>query len=493
MKKLLCSIVLAWVCLLSPGFGQGTLDASVSYATFKSMDGGFVEVYLHIVGKSIEFAALTDSTKQASANVVVLFKKGGEVVKFDKFRLNSPVSPAAIDFVDVKRYGLENGAYQIEVSVEDANRAENSKKYASNISLDYDGQALSQSDIQLLASIKPAPAGTSNKSQMVKSGYVFEPLPANFYDKNAALLLFYQEIYNADKAIGADYEVSYFLDDEDTRDKVEVLSMSHKRKSPEPVTALLYQIDISKLPSGNYQLVVEVRNRERQLLSKKTVSFQRSNPYLQLDRETIASGNVSLDEEFVGKMDTDTLAYALKAIAMQVDKSDGEQLKLLVKERNPSAMKLYLFSYWAQKNPTNPKAAYDIYMNVARKIDEKFRNGFGYGFETDRGYVFLKYGAPNDIVSEENEPSAPPYEIWFYNQFPATNQNNVKFLFYNPNLTTNGFTLLHSTARGEVNNPRWEVTLYRNSPTEIQGNDYIDGTQMQGNTGRQARRLFESY
>ena len=97
------------------------------------------------------------------------------------------------------------------------------------------------------------------------------------------------------------------------------------------------------------------------------------------------------------------------------------------------------------------------------------------------------------MVFEENEPSAPPYEIWFYNQFPMTGQNNVKFLFYNPSLVSNGHVLLHSTARGERNNPRWELDLYSNSPNEVQDNDYIDGTRMQSNTGRQARRLFESF
>ena len=96
-------------------------------------------------------------------------------------------------------------------------------------------------------------------------------------------------------------------------------------------------------------------------------------------------------------------------------------------------------------------------------------------------------------MSVEDEQSAPPYEIWFYNQFPQTNQNNVKFVFYNPSLATNGFTMLHSTARGEVNNPRWEVDLYGSAPNDLDGSNYIDGTQMKGNIGRHARRLYESF
>ena len=103
----------------------------------------------------------------------------------------------------------------------------------------------------------------------------------------------------------------------------------------------------------------------------------------------------------------------------------------------------------------------------------------------------MKYGVPNDLVTVEDEQDAPPYEIWFYNQFPQTGQNNVKFIFFNPSLSTNGYRLLHSNARGEINNPQWEVQLYSNSPNEMESSNYVDGTTMQGKMGRRARRLFD--
>ena len=74
-----------------------------------------------------------------------------------------------------------------------------------------------------------------------------------------------------------------------------------------------------------------------------------------------------------------------------------------------------------------------------------------------------------------------------------TSQSNVKFIFYNPSLAAGDYILLHSTARGEVFNPRWEVELYRNAPGELQGNNYIDGTQMMDNFSRNARRVFRDY
>ncbi len=489
-NNLIFLLCVALPCLVK---AQDAIDAGISYATFQSQGDGYVEIYLNVLGRSAGFATVGDSTKQARVEVVILFKKGADVFKFDKYRLNGPLSKTPVDFVDVKRYSLPNGDYQLEVSVEDLVKTGNAKKYESSFTMDYSLDQLSISDIELLAAVKNAPEGASDNNPMVKGNFIFEPMPINFYEKNDELMLFYFEVYNTDKAIGEDYLLSMFIDNADTKDREEKISVSYKRKKSEPLAAAVQQLDIKELPTGNYNLVVEVLDKDRRLLAKKSMPFQRSNPYFKVSQEQITTGKFALENEFVGKMSVEELVYSLKAIMMQVDKSDGEHVKMITSQRNLNAMRLYLFSYWIKTNHNNPEAAYKEYMKVARQVDQSFSNGFGYGFETDRGYIFLKYGAPNNTVFEENEPSAPPYEIWFYNQFPKTRQNNVKFLFYNPSLTTNGHVLLHSTARGETNNPRWEIDLYRNAPNEIQGNDFIDATRMQSNTGRHARQLFESF
>lgn len=105
----------------------------------------------------------------------------------------------------------------------------------------------------------------------------------------------------------------------------------------------------------------------------------------------------------------------------------------------------------------------------------------------------MKYGKPDEIQEVFDDPSAPPYEIWFYNKLVSTGQNNVRFVFYNPDLIENGHRLLHSTARGEWNNPKWEVMLYSNASNEIQGGNPVDATRMQDNWGRQARRLYNDF
>jgi len=466
--------------LLGWALGATAIDAGLSYATFKGIDQHYIEVYLHIAGKSVTFVPVNDSLGQAGVEVLLVFKKGEEIVKFDKFQLNSPVTPRLLDFIDLKRYSLADGTYQLLVNVKDVNNPENAKEYSTQCTVAYDGEALMQSDIQLLAAVHK----DEGTGPFVKNGLYMEPLPHNFYGKYASTLAFYNEIYQADKAIAEDYAVSYFIEDGNAK----IMVIGHKRQKPNALNPILMQMDIASLPSGNYTLVVEVRNKTKQLLSRKSVFFQRSNPYL--NAQQIDLSGVNIADEFVSRLDKKALDYSLRAITPLLPPNDVEVVNMMLKNDSLNAQRMYLLSYWLQKSPTAPQFAYEKFMEVARAVDKEFHSGFRYGFETDRGYVYIKYGQPNDIERRETEPSAPPYEVWSYNEIPQTRQNNVRFIFYNPSLAAEDFILLHSDVVGEVNNPQWMRELYRDAPNDIDGN-YFDGTGVQDNFNRNAGRVIK--
>jgi len=475
---------------LGLSYSLPALDASVSYATFKSPTQSYIEVYLHIAGKSVTFKPAADSAFQAGVEIVLLFKQGEEIVKFDKYILHSPLSGRPIDFIDLKRYGLEDGKYELVASIKDIHQPENAKEFKTEIEFNYQGEALQQSGLVLLASFQRSDDASN---MFVKSGIQMEPLPYNFYSRHASSLIFYNEIYNADKALGEDFMVSYSIEKMDNGES-KVAMIGHKRQQPQPIVPLLIQMDISKVPSGNYNLIVEVRNRAKELMSRKRIFFQRSNPFLDQELETLQlAANVNIEEEFVSQLTPEDLEYSLRALTPRLPQGDVELVNSIVRNDSLNAQRLYLFSFWARESPTNPGFAYQKYMEVARAIDKQFDSGFRHGFETDRGYIYLKYGQPDDIENRDQEPSAPPYEIWTYYEFPRTNQNNVKFIFYNPSLAPDDYQLLHSTAFGELNNPQWQRELYRDVPNEIQGSDYFGGSEVQDNFNRNASRVFRDY
>lgn len=483
-RSIFFSIILSFLFYLP----ARALDASLTYATFNSPVGQYVEIYLHLVGSTVEFVQLDSARYQSNLEVIILFKKEDEIVKFDKYRLNSPVVGSPIDFVDLKRYGLENGNYTLEVSVEDMNREENARSFSTPLAMDYTGDRLEQSDIQLLQ----AYGKKDTPGPFVKNGYFMEPLPFNFLDKNAARLIFYAEIYGADEHLKDDFTIRYFIEEVKEQEESEALMVSHQKYSARPVNVILIQKDISKIPSGNFRLTVEVRNAGNELFSSKSIEFQRSNPYLAIEETPIAEAD--LQNEFVKDLDKQQLRYSLKAIAPIIDAIEMEVLNMVIaNDEDLEAQKRFLFSFWARQKPNNPQLAYDEYMAVAEAVDKEFRSGFGYGFETDRGWIYMKYGQPDDIVNVDNEPTAPPYEIWSYYAFPKTKQSNVKFLFYNPSLAHNDYVLLHSNARGERNNPQWQLELYSRSVDDIQGVNYRDATEIGDEIGRRAVRLFNDF
>lgn len=79
------------------------------------------------------------------------------------------------------------------------------------------------------------------------------------------------------------------------------------------------------------------------------------------------------------------------------------------------------------------------------------------GYKSDRGYVFLKYGPPNEIEKFPFTQQYYPYEIWHY--YSTNNQYNVDFIFYSRDLVTNFYQLIHSTAKDELYDPRWKLKL----------------------------------
>lgn len=460
------------------------LDASVSHHLYYSPGQPYVEVGFFFWGRSLTRLPQPDSAFVSAVEVVITFSNGDRIVQFDKFTLNSPQSRAALNFRDLKRYALPNGAYVMEILMTDANQPENKLIHKSALEVAFATDRVQQSDICLLASVEKAAA----EGPFTKNGLELDLLPYNFYGRSATTLALYHEIYQADKLIGEPFAVSFVIERLNGA-QTEVVRTMHKRQEATAVVPVVQLMDITDLPSGNYRLTIEVKDRNRQLLSSKKTDFQRSNPQFDLQVLYRQVNDEQVGGSFVSTMDAAELKYSLLAIQPLLPQRDVEVVNLMLRYDSLRAQKIYLLSFWSKENTVNPKDAYDKYMEVARAVDQQFDSGFRYGFETDRGYVYLKYGRPNDIVRQENEPSAPPYEIWSYDEVKQTNQNNVRFVFYNPSLAADDYILLHSDVIGERNNPQWQLQLYRSAPSE-HSRDFIQGTDVMDNMGRRARQNF---
>ncbi|MBC7773966.1 MAG: GWxTD domain-containing protein [Phycisphaerae bacterium] len=481
--------LLAAIMLVAMSQYAHALDIGVSFAAYVTPDGKpYVEVNIEIAAVSILYKKTEGEKLQASAEILIMLKKGEEVVAYEKYNLQSPLVDVPQSLIDVKRLPVPEGDYALEVTVQDLNAAENKDDFLAPVNVRVPDN-LYLSEIQLLRSFKKEEAVTP----FTKNGYFLEPLPFNFYERGTTRLAFYGEIYHSNKSItDADYLVRYYIEQEKGNGIKNLISTGSQRKKPTDIDALLVQMDISKLESGNYSLTVEARNAANELLAIRKVQFQRSNPFLQFNENNIT--DESLAQQFTQNLDEKQLKYTLAALSPIVVGDDAEMLNNVNRDKDLKNKRFFIFRHFVRQDPNNPEAAYRRYMEIANAIHEKFKSGFRYGFETDRGRAYLRFGAPDDMVHIEDEPGASPYEIWIYYNFPKTNQTNVKFLFYNPSLAGEDYITLHSTARGEIQDPKWERKLYGRNLTEyVDGDNYNDATGVQRNLGRRAREYFTDF
>jgi len=489
MMYIMRRFFLAILCYLSLNVGAMALEASVSYATFKSDKSPYVELYFYILANSVAHVPYeSDKTlKYASVEVLVLIKDGDQIIKFDKSRLNGPAGQEKLDFSDVKRIALDPGTYTLEVEITDLNDKENKTVLAEQLVVIFEGP-VQQSQIQLLASFEES----TEKNALVKNGFAMKPIPFHFYNRKYQSLAFYAEVYHEDKDEEnyiISYSISKLLNNGQREEKIK----QFKRRKVKSTDPILVQLDLSRIESGDYVLNLSVVDKQQQIISEAETFFIRANPEFDYLKAMEYSKPPEEEKDFTQKLDSMTLRYSLRALVPVIPQSDAEVLKIILARGDLKAMRMFLYNHFEAQFIENPEFAFKKFMDVAKAVDKKYENGFGFGFEADRGFYFLKYGKPDDIREVFDEPSAPPYEIWFYNTLVSTGQNNVRFVFYNPSLVENGHILLHSTARGEWNNPKWEVMLYSNSNSQIQGGNPVDGNRTQDNFGKQARRLYDDF
>ena len=463
-----------------PTTAQVSMQGTVDVFRFEAESKPYVELFFYVLGSSI--GSLPDST--AGCEIKYLIENEGGVVAGDKYNLVVPTEALNSDFMDLRRHYLEPGDYRFKAEVTDLSNSENKGVFTTGFAVETPAVVVELSDVQLLSDART----TDVESVWTKHGKRCVPLPFRFCGAKRGELLVYTELYRSDETLRDDFYIQYSVATQTSPDQL--IIKRAKRLTPSGIIPLLQVIDVSRLTSGAYILNVDVFSRNNMLLAERSIEFTRSNP--EADEELVSNMDKYFEYSFVRSIEEDSMRYALKAIAAGVSTQQVTVLNTLIKKGGLEEQQRFLHRYWVEKNPSDPEAAYIEYMILAGKIDKIYTSGMGYGFETDRGYIYMKYGAPDDIITVEDEPSAPPYEIWIYHYFPFTAQTNVRFLFYSPELA-NTYQLLHSTCETEMQNNAWEQILYKDALTETKGGDLLDARPVAPNWNRRAREYFTDF
>ena len=134
-------------------------------------------------------------------------------------------------------------------------------------------------------------------------------------------------------------------------------------------------------------------------------------------------------------------------------------------ENDTVYMKKFFHAYWGQTAPDNPTEAWLKYKRQVLYTEKMFGTQIRRGYDSDRGRIHLKYGSPNFVTDEANGTSAFPYQIWQYYKIGI--HSNVRFIFYNPELATNEYPLLHSDLPEEITNTNWQYEILKRNNSNV--------------------------
>ncbi len=454
-------IFIGFLFVNAPFANAQKLNALLSYSTFYSpKDGPYIETYLKIAANSIHLNKNRDGKYQGKVQVIIMFKKDSSIVNFDKYELKSPEMDSvniAGNFIDQQRFSLPNGEYNFEIQIWDLLDTL-AKPYITlqPITINYDANKVSVSGIELVESYKK----TETPGIITRAGYDLVPNITNFYPENVNKLIYYSEVYNTNKALGENekFLVSSFIQVLETGKTLQDY-IRYKKETTSEVNVVFGEFDISKLPSGNYNLVIEVHNKNNETIGINKLFFQRSNPKIQLSVDKIADNKV--DNSFAGRItDIDTLREYIRYLQPISDFQEISFAQSHLEKADLLTLQKYFYLFWSKRDPLEPQKAWLDYLDKVNMVNMAYSTQISKGYQTDRGRVYLKYGPPNSISESYNEPAAYPYEIWHYYEL-ANGQRNKKFVFYTKDIVTNDFSLLHSDVIGELSNYRWQYFLFQ--------------------------------
>ncbi len=470
MKKII-SLLLACTLFLHL---HAQLTASFSHSAFNTPDNKpYIETYLSVLGSSVSFKKNANGKFQGIAEVGILFSKNGQIMAAKKYNLMSPEQKDTLsrpNFVDLQRYALDTGEYEMEMMIRDKNINGKTFSVKENVKINFPVNKVNVSDIELLSSFTKS----ETKSVLTKNGFDLVPYTSDFFPENVNELSFYAEVYNTKSILGENekFLISYYIEKFENKFLLSTFAVS-KRETSNTINILLAKFNITDLPSGNYNLVVEVKNKNNEMVAQKKTFFQRKN--IKAKMKLLDLSGITIENTFASRITgKDTISEFIRSVRPIASDAEKGFLDNQLKLADTKLMQQFFYNFWQSRSPLASEDAWNKYYMDVKAVNAKFGTFVFKGYETDRGRVYLQYGPPDKREESPSEPNAYPYEIWLYYTLEDKsklnpNQTNKQFIFYNPDLVTNNYQMLHSNALSEIHDSRWEMKLHKRT---VQSHDF---------------------
>jgi GWxTD domain-containing protein len=403
-----------FLCLCWTLQSNGAIQFSADYASFKEKDKlNFVEIYYAVPYNQFDYETIND-TITAPYNVSIFIP---EIGLRDSSRhraiISSFQSAQERDLKIIEQFSFFAlpGSYHLNLTLTQAHK---SGSIATELSVrDLSGSPC-LSDLELASEI----TADTTSGPFTKQGLRVVPNPGLAFGQAYNLLQVYLEIYSLSPDTGS-YELSYWIVN-DSFQTVKSFPSQIKHKFGSDLTEA-FGISAGGLKPGSYYLQVEVTDRAN---SKKAMVAKK---FLVSIEKPLAASTFTPDEQ----------PY-YRDIQLWADQPELRQFQNL----NDAGKEKFLSRFWQQHDLKE-------FIKRVQYADDHFRFGRDQGRKTDRGRIYITYGAPSDIESYTMSEGYKPLESWLYYD------HGYRFLFVDLSGAGN-FRMIYTNHPQEHSDPNWQ-------------------------------------
>tara|TARA_B100000902_G_scaffold70377_1_gene76122 strand:+ start:3438 stop:4865 length:1428 start_codon:yes stop_codon:yes gene_type:complete len=433
-------------------------------------NNSYIEIYMSFDANSIKLIMDENKKYYGELDIVINITDTKKSIYNDHYILKSPYFNDSTNnnllFIEQQRIALKNGEYELEVKVNDLhNRFNNELILNERVNIDFNNDSLSISDITFIEKFKK----TEYINKITKNGIDMFPYVSTFFPPQQDTMFLYFEIYNSNSYFSnKKYLLNTYIETYENNLKLIDFNKS-KRMITKEIDTKLILFPIQTLNTGNYNIVTEIRDVNNELVIKRKRFFQRSNLQINQKNSIITT---DIRNTFVENItDIDSLQLFIEylyPISTDIESVFAQNQK---RYNNLLLMQKFFLDFWISRNLISPGQEWRRYYSVVKSINKEFKNGKLDGFKTDRGRVYLQYGAPNSRHKVDNSSANFPYEIWHY--YKLNTQSDCKFVFVNQHLGIQDYKLIYSNVNGEISNQEWRDRLEQQSNPTF-GDDFIN-------------------
>lgn len=451
------SMILLFI-FTSLSLGSEKIKLTVDIAQFKSdSDKNYLEIYYAIKQSDLSF--VSNDEDRNSAQALVNFKIYHEdslwvnqAWRVPTYITDSTEITEANNIVDVIRYQLIPGAYQLVAQVQDLNDLAKLDSVILDFELsEFSNSKISLSDIQLASSMKKSEKDMEN--DFYKNSLEVIPNPSGIYGARLPMLYYYVEAYNLNSGeISNKYKTKCFVSNPEGDRLGDMYSRQQNKIKIGDTSVEVGVINIAPLQTGSYHLNFIISDETGRPLDSVKKKFYAYNSIPTAKEAEISKIDDLVALSSFGRMDKNELDKEFAYIQYIIKKEGADFYKNLT---NIDAKRKFLFTFWQRRDPS-PGTIFNEYrqdyLQKVRVASEKFKAFGREGWHTDRGRVYILYGPPDIVEPFHYTRDTKPYEIWTY--YNIAGEGAAEFVFAD---ITNfrDYRLLHSNKRGEIKNENW--------------------------------------